>query len=117
MSNEKTVVRYEGTTEVTIPEGSVNKISVAVASSLALAIQILAMRFVKGLWLLFVAIVLAVHLTDATPLMRDDTDDPGWFGERSRMELRIDRGTGCQYLSSGSALAPRLDANGKHICK
>lgn len=55
----------------------------------------------------------------------DDTDPPrtsDWFPERSGMELFADHLTGCQYLRGGSlfggsALTPRLDANGKQVCK
>jgi len=40
---------------------------------------------------------------------------------RSNMALRVDYGTGCQYLASpgllgGGSLIPRVDAEGKHIC-
>lgn len=47
----------------------------------------------------------------------DDTDDK--FNEiRSGMMLRIDYGTGCQYLeSTWGHLEPRKDKNGNHICK
>lgn len=49
---------------------------------------------------------------------KDDTDPPEG---RSGMVLRIDAGTGCQYLSNGglfgrSALTPRVDADGVHMC-
>jgi len=47
----------------------------------------------------------------------DSTDD--YINKkRSGMALLIDYGTGCQYLSSrGRFLTPRLNKNGKHICK
>jgi hypothetical protein len=44
---------------------------------------------------------------------KDDSDFPD---HSSSMSVLIDHLTGCQYLSRGS-LTPRLDANGKQICK
>ena len=44
---------------------------------------------------------------------RDDSDGPH---ENSRMEVFTDHLTGCQYLYRYS-LVPRMDANGKQVCK
>ena len=44
---------------------------------------------------------------------RDDSDGPH---ENSHMEVFTDYLTGCQYLYRYS-LTPRMDANGKQICK
>jgi len=48
----------------------------------------------------------------------DDTDDKV-KKERSDMKLYTDYGTGCQYLRVGwfTGVTPRLDENGKPICK
>lgn len=56
-----------------------------------------------GLWLLSVL----------TP--PDDTD-AGRFN-RSGATLVIDRGTGCHYLARLGGMAPRLDPDGRHICR
>ena len=48
---------------------------------------------------------------------RDSTDEQTPRGERSGITLYTDYGTGCEYLSIGGDAIPRLDANGKHICK
>lgn len=50
----------------------------------------------------------------------DDTDKSRLY--RSDMNLHIDYGTGCHYLSGGGFLGKekliaRLDKKGKHICK
>lgn len=47
------------------------------------------------------------------PIFRDETDPESG---RSGMRLRIDAGTGCQYLeSSGGGLTPRLGKDTRHI--
>jgi hypothetical protein len=57
-----------------------------------------------------VALIAARHFapydaTDAAPV-------------RSGLHLYIDHGTGCQYIGTlFSQPVPRLDANGKHVCK
>ena len=46
---------------------------------------------------------------------RDATDSAT---ARSNMALRVDYGTGCQYLASASgALTPRMGADGRQICR
>ena len=44
---------------------------------------------------------------------RDDSDGPT---ENSHMDVFTDHLTGCQYLYRGS-LTPRMDRNGKQICR
>jgi hypothetical protein len=45
---------------------------------------------------------------------RDSTDSPT---KRSNMALRIDHGTGCQYLASKEGhLTPRMGRDGKQVC-
>lgn len=52
------------------------------------------------------------------PIFRDDSDEPGWFGNRSGIKPVTDNLTGCQYLiTSEGGITPRLDADGKHVCK
>lgn len=68
---------------------------------------ITALVFGMGLFLIAHAMALMVPL--------DDTDNKA-TGKRSDMEILIDHGTGCQYLSR-FGLTPRLDANGKPMCK
>jgi len=64
-------------------------------------------------YLLAVAILTLFALT---PFARDDTDEQGWRGKRSGVHLRIDHGTGCQYLQpTTGGLVPRLDWQGRHI--
>lgn len=46
----------------------------------------------------------------------DSSDKSGT--QRSGVAVRIDHGTGCEYLeTSKGALTPRLDAEGRHICR
>jgi len=46
----------------------------------------------------------------------DDTDRGKWT--RSGMSLYTDYGTGCQYLGKiFGGITPRVDKDGKHICK
>ncbi len=54
---------------------------------------------------------------DNTRVGFDDTDD--WVNRtRSGMVIRIDHGTGCQYLQPFfGGLTPRLDSNGQPMCK
>lgn len=49
-------------------------------------------------------------------LDRDDTDPPGGHSE---LVPRTDAATGCQYLTTpfGLGITPRLDSNGKQVCK
>lgn len=52
--------------------------------------------------------------------VRDDSDPPNG---RSGMWVLIDSRTGCQYLgwdgayNRGAAITPRMDNNGKQVCK
>lgn len=49
-----------------------------------------------------------------TDFGKDDTDPPGG---RSGLALKIDHGTGCQYLvASWGGITPRLDRDGKQVC-
>lgn len=53
-------------------------------------------------------------INDARPA-RDDSDPPDGH---SGMTIYTDHLTGCQYLKKGgSSLTPRLDRDGKQICK
>lgn len=46
------------------------------------------------------------------------TDETDGAGARSQMALRVDHGTGCQYLeSSRGSLTPRMGRDGKQVCK
>jgi hypothetical protein len=68
--------------------------------------------FVTALLVIGVA---ALWPSSAKPL--DDTDDK-LTGKRSNMQILIDHGTGCQYLRTvGGGLTPRLDKDGKPMCK
>lgn len=51
---------------------------------------------------------------DLTVWGRDDTDPPGSY---SRMGLRTDNLTGCQYLTTFFGITPRMDSTGKQVCK
>jgi len=45
---------------------------------------------------------------------KNETDGAG---ARSQMALRVDHGTGCQYLeSSRGSLTPRMGRDGKQVC-
>jgi len=70
-----------------------------------------------GKWILIA--LAATWVIGQLPLGRDDSDEPGWFGERSGMSPMTDRMTGCQYLRiSSGGITPRLDAAGRQIgCK
>lgn len=46
------------------------------------------------------------------------TDETDGAGASSQMALRVDHGTGCQYLeSSRGSLTPRMGRDGKQVCK
>ena len=62
-----------------------------------------------------ILLLAAVFLTlwNYLPFGRDDTDGE----KRSGMKLLIDAKTGCQYLGYNSGITPRLNNNGKQICK
>lgn len=51
------------------------------------------------------------HWLDLGPY--DDTDSPP---HRSGMAVHTDALTGCQYLSAGRGITPRLDADGRQVC-
>ena len=56
-----------------------------------------------------------ISFGNSSPL--DSTDDHV-TGARSQMRILVDHGTGCQYLKTASGgLTPRLDAQGKPMCK
>lgn len=66
-------------------------------------------------WVVIASLVVAVGGW-LLPADRDDTDAPS--GPRSGLLLRIDHGTGCQYLETKSgALFPRMSWNGRQICE
>lgn len=45
-------------------------------------------------------------------------DEADGAGARSNMALRVNHGTGCQYLeSSRGSLTPRMGRDGKQACK
>lgn len=46
--------------------------------------------------------------------MKDNSDSQY---ERSGMNIHTDALTGCQYLSRGSSITPRMGADGKQICE
>lgn len=72
--------------------------------------------FFKGVAVALVGACLGVALSSCEQRgARDDTDG----AERSGMSLFTDRGTGCQYLAArySGGITPRLDAQGKHVCK
>lgn len=51
----------------------------------------------------------------------DDTDPPSasWYWGRSGLGLYTDHRTGCQYVKAGyfGGTTPRLDENGKPMCR
>lgn len=68
-------------------------------------------------WTLIVLFLFVLAL-DYSPIARDDTD-PGAWGERSGLALRVDSLTGCQYLAVFmGGITPRVDGKGNHVgCK
>lgn len=47
-----------------------------------------------------------------------DATDNRDTGTRSGVRLRMDHGTGCQYLEARSGgITPRLDRDGKQVCR
>ena len=56
-----------------------------------------------------------ISFGNSSPL---DATDNHLTGARSQMRILVDHGTGCQYLRTASGgLTPRLDAQGKPMCK
>ncbi len=75
------------------------------------------MLALAGLLTIFASAMIMVDrgLYDVFHLGADDTDGPG---QRSGLGLRLDAGTGCQWLESRfGGLAPRLGPDGRQICK
>jgi len=66
----------------------------------------------------FIAAASAALLTGCVRNSADDTDGPN---KRSGLSLYTDHLTGCQYVgwhdSYGAAIYPRLDGDGKQVCK
>lgn len=50
------------------------------------------------------------------PRPYDSSDNPE-TQQRSGMRIHVDHETGCEYLDVGSSLTPRLDSDGKQICR
>lgn len=70
--------------------------------------------FERIMWVLFFASVTVTGMARCTTAT--DSTDAG-PSQRSGMNLRIDYGTGCQYLeTSRGGITPRLDDRGNHIC-
>ncbi len=74
-------------------------------------------RFIVCFICFFVWWAIIYSLLMLTPLLKDDSDPEPW-GWPSQLIPRTDHLTGCQYLeTTRGAITPRLDHNGKHICK
>ena len=64
-----------------------------------------------------VILILAVLFAGCTRVDYSDDSDDRLSELKSGMVPRTDFLTGCQYLTVGEAITPRMDANGKQICK
>ena len=85
------------------------KLTRAISQGIVNAVMALAIFYGIGL---IIALAVSFFMSDY-----DATDDQ-MNGVRSNMALYTDYGTGCQYLSSKQGgLTPRLDEDGKHICR
>lgn len=62
----------------------------------------------------FAAIILVVTLYGV--FVGADKNSTDRKDERSGMELYTDALTGCQYLSAGGGLTPRIDSDGEPVC-
>lgn len=67
------------------------------------------------------ALIVTLVIIGINYLAPTDETDISRF-KRSGMNLRIDHGTGCHYLSGGGffgkeKLIPRLNKEGKHVCE
>lgn len=61
----------------------------------------------------FYVVALLLLLYSFSPWLRDDTDPSNeWFGSRSGLALYTDTKTGCQYVSNGNGLVPRVAEDG-----
>ncbi len=60
------------------------------------------------------AIVVGVYLLFSSALVGKEPSKPRAYG----VNVFRDHATGCEYINGGlsSAITPRLDADGKHIC-
>lgn len=64
--------------------------------------------------MIFVVGMIVGRVINATSWGRDDSDGE----ERSGLRVHTDALTGCQYLATrGGGITPRLDTQGRHICK
>lgn len=68
------------------------------------------------LWQGMLLVILPTLVTAACgPVPRDDSDASTVV--RSGMTPRTDHLTGCQYLTGGGGITPRMGADGKQICE
>ena len=75
------------------------------------------MKRMPGIAFAFLLIVFAGYMVASLldkNLPKDDTDSPDG---RNGMVLLTDHLTGCQYLRAGGGVTPRMDRNGKQICR
>jgi Family of unknown function (DUF6440) len=72
----------------------------------------------KALLYFLAGLGIGAILVQQSPTPKDDSDPPDG---RSGLVIYTDHLTGCQYLRAGSVfsrdLTPRLDKQGKQICK
>lgn len=61
------------------------------------------------------AIIIIALLCAGCQVRNDDSDMPD--GRPSGFLVKTDALTGCQYLSEGHAVTPRMGRDGKQVCK
>jgi hypothetical protein len=64
-------------------------------------------------WIWLIVFLIEFGLFKAFDYRKDSTDGD----YRSGLEIRVDNLTGCEYLESRNGLTPRLDLDGRQICK
>ena len=108
--NDETRVTYRKESVTVIDQDAQEGLTAVIADGIsrALAWPLALVKMIMVAWGVVV-------LLQVTPWMRDDTDKQGWLAERSGMRPYIDNATGCEYLSSGGGLTPRLGVHGEHM--
>lgn len=74
-------------------------------------------KITAALWGIVAALMVAIlGAIMACSLMGSDRDSTDTKAVRSGMKLYTDALTGCQYLSAGGGLTPRIDSDGEPVC-
>lgn len=73
-------------------------------------------QFAQWLAAIYFVVLVVGWAYSASPLGRDDSDEPGWFGKRSDVKIITDYKTGLQYIvTPRGGITPRVWHDGMQI--